>query len=407
MGDVEIDEVWKKVVGHETYEVSNRGRVRNSRGLIMKTQQKEDKYVRIKLSLGSKGKSKEKLMHHLVGDAFLERPEDAEQVHHIDHDPGNNDVENLKWVTKAENRAERRGDGVINQGKGARRSVWKCDMKTGEQIERYDSGVEALKDIVNGSNSGLCGALTGHRKSYKGFKWKYVKSPAIEGEIWRILHPHLIGGAVGYRISSEGRVVNKLGDVRDGYIHSSGYRRFSICGTDYCVHVLVAHVFLPNILGKLRVNHKDGNKKNPRLWNLTWSTDSENTLHAHMNGLINISKAVKQLSHDGQNILNAFDSLSQAGRVTDLSAASISYAAKNDSLCGCFRWKFVDASDEQVSSKKGRKQAIRQYDMKGDRIQDFEAVDHAAKDVGMHRCIFRKRIQKSSIVAGFRWRILS
>ena len=52
------------------------------------------------------------------------------------------------------------------------------------------------------------------------------------------------------------------------------------------VHRLVAQAFVPNLLGKPEVNHKDGNKLNNHADNLEWATRSENAQHGHDSGLM-------------------------------------------------------------------------------------------------------------------------
>ena len=52
------------------------------------------------------------------------------------------------------------------------------------------------------------------------------------------------------------------------------------------VHVLVAMAFLPAPeFAGAEVNHKDGNKADPRADNLEWTTSSGNSLHAYRAGL--------------------------------------------------------------------------------------------------------------------------
>lgn len=62
---------------------------------------------------------------------------------------------------------------------------------------------------------------------------------------------------------------------------------------DYYVHRLVADAFIPKVINKNYINHKDGNPRNNEVNNLEWCTIAENNLHAHRTGLNDNAYKVK------------------------------------------------------------------------------------------------------------------
>lgn len=105
-------EHWRDVVGYEGYyEVSDKGRVRNSDGLIMKPWRNKGAhgwYMRIELC--KEGHSWRPYVHALVLEAF-EGPRPLKPVRHegrhLDGDTFNNFYKNLLWGTPKENAADR------------------------------------------------------------------------------------------------------------------------------------------------------------------------------------------------------------------------------------------------------------------------------------------------------------
>jgi hypothetical protein len=55
------------------------------------------------ISLSKNGKVRKRLVHRLVGETFIPNPENKPQLNHIDGNSQNNKVDNLEWVTNAEN----------------------------------------------------------------------------------------------------------------------------------------------------------------------------------------------------------------------------------------------------------------------------------------------------------------
>ena len=61
------------------------------------------------VSLKKDGKWKLLSVHRLVGNAFLENPDNKPMIDHIDNNPANNNVKNLRWCSQKDN--------LANQGK--------------------------------------------------------------------------------------------------------------------------------------------------------------------------------------------------------------------------------------------------------------------------------------------------
>lgn len=95
-------EIWLPVVGYEGYyEVSDMGNIRNARSKRVRAISHTKQYSHLLLSVG--GKHTTKRVHRLVAEAFLPAVEGKLHVNHKNGDRHDNRVENLEWVTQAEN----------------------------------------------------------------------------------------------------------------------------------------------------------------------------------------------------------------------------------------------------------------------------------------------------------------
>lgn len=99
-----------------------------------------------------------------------------------------------------------------------------------------------------------------------------------------------------YAISNYGRVKRVAGShqtpkdrMLKNCIIKDGYLGVSLCRDNKKenspIHRLVARAFIGERPERHDINHKDGNKENPSIWNLEYVTASENQYHAYKNYL--------------------------------------------------------------------------------------------------------------------------
>ena len=101
-------EMFLPIDGYDNYFVSNFGNVKNSKtNKILKPSNHKKGYKLVVLC--KNGKLKTFTVHRLVGLAFLENVDDKPMIDHIDNNPANNNVKNLRWATPTDNQ--------YNQGK--------------------------------------------------------------------------------------------------------------------------------------------------------------------------------------------------------------------------------------------------------------------------------------------------
>jgi len=117
------NEIWRPVVGYEGwYAISNTGRVMRiagGRGVgrpLLKPYAMKIGYYSVIVSLGSAATRRHRYVHELVAAAFIGPRPYRHQINHIDGDKINNRVENLEYVTQAENIRHARRIGLAASG---------------------------------------------------------------------------------------------------------------------------------------------------------------------------------------------------------------------------------------------------------------------------------------------------
>lgn len=122
-------------------------------------------------------------VHRLVAETYIDNPLNKPCVDHIDGNPFNNHVDNLRWVTHSENNnnpitKQRKSKSASKpmMGKfGANNHLSKAVLmlKNGVVIKEYQSINLAERDGFN--NSLIVRCCKGLRKKHKGYEWKYKR----------------------------------------------------------------------------------------------------------------------------------------------------------------------------------------------------------------------------------------
>ena len=153
------DVEWRPVYGCPGYFVSRYGEV-----LSMINQKRyrylsfyHNKYGHCYVDLSCRGRKMKCLVHRLVAEAFIPNPHHYPVVMHMDDDPSNNEVTNLRWGTCADNLHD-----CINKGRFFTKPVY-C-YETGEI---FNSCAEAA-DAFGVNRSLITMACTGKVRSACG-----------------------------------------------------------------------------------------------------------------------------------------------------------------------------------------------------------------------------------------------
>lgn len=100
------NEIWKQIINYENYEVSNTGKIRNSKTQRILLPYLVNGYECIKLC--KEDKRKHFRVHRLVAYAFITNTdENKTTIDHIDNNRRNNNMLNLRYATPSENNSNR------------------------------------------------------------------------------------------------------------------------------------------------------------------------------------------------------------------------------------------------------------------------------------------------------------
>lgn len=128
---------WKEVTGCSgLYQVSDKGRIRNAKsGKILKPTDNGNGYLIVRIA------GKNRYVHRIVAESFLQRGNGKNTVNHKDYNKNNNNVNNLEWVTQKEN--------VNYSAENMRKPKGVTHSNTGEKYITYRKSKGVFRVTVN------------------------------------------------------------------------------------------------------------------------------------------------------------------------------------------------------------------------------------------------------------------
>lgn len=188
-------EIWKDVPGYVGfYKVSNLGRVKGKRGIIKPILTRG--YLTVLLCKNS-NQHKHHFVHRLVGLTFIANPENKPEIDHKDGNALNNNVDNLRWVTRQENELNPITRQRISESKQNKRNGMygkrneeihnsrkiACFDLDGTFIKEYPSIFEATRQT--GVSSSAIGNCASGRKKFDKRNGNFYVTKSAGGFIWR------------------------------------------------------------------------------------------------------------------------------------------------------------------------------------------------------------------------------
>ena len=351
------------------YEVSSLGQIRNKKsGWIFSSKPDSSGYV-YNTFRDDEGICISISAHSIVVRAFIGEPEfDNLTVDHINRDPADNRLDNLRWATKKQQVAN---SSKLKYGpKGQPVIQYTMNMK---EIKRWPTIITAAKELGMNSSS-ITKACKGKLNQTEGFKWGYERRD-LDGEIWKNYDPFDV------QVSNMGRIKPPHYHIVYGSKTTDGYLTYGKPGE--LVHRMVAEAFISNPEKKPQVNHKDKNRANNKLKNLEWSTGSENSIHSHKNSnpdRYSTAKAVRQYDLEG-NFIGEYKSILHASRQTICSETCISYVCSG--LSKSTKGYVFKYANEDVLHRPATKcsKKVDLIDESGNVIKTYESVRAASSDL--------------------------
>lgn len=187
-----MQEIWKDIKDYEgIYQASSLGRIRSltridsrgrlREGRIMPLRESSDGYYNLKLC--KNGGYKTVAVHRVIAETFIEYPKDGKkyEVNHIDMDRKNNRLDNLEYLTHAENVKHSSTKGKYRRYGGKNSRAIKVVLEFDNKSITFDcikdccifiKDKEKIKTKINSIHDSICKYMNKDKYYLKKYKFK-------------------------------------------------------------------------------------------------------------------------------------------------------------------------------------------------------------------------------------------
>jgi uncharacterized protein involved in tolerance to divalent cations len=295
-------------------------------------------------------------VHRQIAQAFIPNPNNYSIVNHKNGNRLDNDVENLEWCTQSKNVQHAHDNGLI---KIYVRPVVQFDVK-GHKIAEYESIKEASKN-TGIRHSDISTACVGRQQTTAGFVWRYKENEnEVNSNTFKLQYKSKTNKVVQFDL--DGKKIREYNSAKE-----------AAEDTENNIHNI-------QVACSKRVESSGG-----FIWR--YKDDEENVVAKVDNPKHNQRKIV-QFDFEGNKIAE-YESMSEASRITGSLQSGISKVCLGaQKSSNGFMWKYKeDVQTETVSPKpvvkSGRIKAVVKYDLKGNKLNEYESVRLAGEDVGV------------------------
>jgi hypothetical protein len=231
-------EIWKDLLEHNNFQISNFGKIRNKENGKLKPLFIVNEYLTFQIWTNNKGRTFK--VHTMVAKYFLESYEKGKDIHHIDGNKLNNNSNNLIVLSKSDHTiihntgkvfTEKRKNNISKSKKGKylnelnpnSKKVYQY-TKEGVFIREYKTLKEAsiITRIPSAYISTVC---TGHQKSAGGFVWSHSNNKPV-------FYDKYDNGFRVLQFNIEGKFIKRFDSIVEA---SKSVNRHYSCIRDCCI----------------------------------------------------------------------------------------------------------------------------------------------------------------------------